>query len=194
MALVRERGADGVSVRGIAGRLGVVPTAVYTYFPDRAAVLEALVDRVLGEVRVPDTGSWRARVTTLACTLRAELLAEPGVVALMAGVPLRGPHALALGEALLDILAEGGLDGSAAARASYALQVYVLGAVALDVADEPGPGAAAPGDGTGGRPSGRARCAPGRAVPPHRGPRSTPSPATSPRSSSGGGSTGSWTG
>ena len=140
MALVRERGADGVSVRGIAGRLGVVPTAVYTYFPDRAAVLEALVDRVLGAVRVPDTGSWRARVTALACTLRGELLAEPGIVALMAGVPLRGPHALALGEALLDILADGGLDSSAAARASYALQVYVLGAVALDVAEEPGPG------------------------------------------------------
>jgi AcrR family transcriptional regulator len=144
MALLRERGAEGVSVRGIAGRLGVVPTAVYTYFPNRAAVLGALVDRVLGQVRVPPengmVGNWRAQVTAMACALRAQLLAEPGVVALMAGVPLRGPHALALGEALLDVLADGGLDATAAARASYALQVYVLGAVALDVAEDPGPG------------------------------------------------------
>jgi TetR/AcrR family transcriptional regulator, tetracycline repressor protein len=138
--LLTEKGADGLSVRGIAARVGVAPNAVYTYFPDRAAVLSALVDGVLGAVPAPAPGPWRARLVELALALRAELLARPGVVPLVGRVPLDGPHALALGELLLDVLAGAGLDPGDAARAAYLLQVYVLGAVALDVAEvEPGP-------------------------------------------------------
>jgi TetR/AcrR family tetracycline transcriptional repressor len=33
------------SVRGIAARVGVAPNAVYTHFPDKAAVASALVGR-----------------------------------------------------------------------------------------------------------------------------------------------------
>lgn len=144
-ALLAERGADGVSVRGIAARLGVAPNAVYTYFPDRAAVLGALVDGVLGRV---DQGAfrdpalrWQERVRALALALRAALLADPGVVRLMGGAPPTGPHALAVGEVLLEILEAAGLGPADAARGSYLLTVYVLGAVALEAAEltEPGP-------------------------------------------------------
>ncbi len=144
-ALLAERGAEGVSIRGIAARVGVAPNAVYTYFPDKAAVLGALVDGVLGRARDERFRDpalpWRDRITALATELRAQLLADPGIVALMGGVPLNGPHALAVGEILLDVLAAAGLDPVAAARGSYLLTVYVLGAVALEVAelDEPGP-------------------------------------------------------
>lgn len=143
--LLAERGADGVSVRGIAGRLGVAPNAVYTYFPDRAAVLGALVDGVLGRVdrtRFTDPARpWRDRITALAVDLRAELLADPGVVRLMGGVPLNGAHALAVGETLLEALAAAGLSDVDAARGSYLLVVYVLGAISLEAAEltEPGP-------------------------------------------------------
>jgi hypothetical protein len=44
-----------------------------------------------------------------------------------------------VGEALLGVLADAGLDGQDAARASYLLMTYVLGAVAFDFAElEPG--------------------------------------------------------
>ena len=144
-ALLAERGADGVSVRGIAGRLGVAPNAVYTYFPDRAAVLGALVDGVLGRLdRGPFADPalpWRERVTALALALRTALLADPGVVRLLGGAPPTGPHALAVGESLLEILAAAGLDPEDGARGTYLLTVYVLGAIALEAAEltEPGP-------------------------------------------------------
>lgn len=143
--LLAERGAAAVSIRGIAGRVGVAPNAVYTYFPDKAAVLGALVDRVLGRLsgdRFGDpTAPWQDRIRSLALALRSELLADPGVVQLMGGVPLNGPNALEVGESLLEVLAAAGLDDVAAARASYLLTVYVLGAVALEVAEleQPGP-------------------------------------------------------
>ena len=39
LQLLDEGGATGVSVRGIAARVSVAPNAVYTYFPDKAAVI-----------------------------------------------------------------------------------------------------------------------------------------------------------
>lgn len=138
--LLAERGAPGVSIRGIAARVGVAPNAVYTYFPDKAAVLAGLVDRTLGRVEADAELPWRERIHAIALALRAQLLADPGMVQLMAGVPLTGPHALAISETLLDVLAAAGLEAEAAARASYLLTVHVFGSVALEAAElPPGP-------------------------------------------------------
>lgn len=149
-ALLAEKGPAGVSIRGIASRLGVAPNAVYTYFPDKAAVLGALVDGVLGRVdrsRFDDPDvAWRDRIHGIALGLREVLLADAGVVALMGGVPLGGPNALAVGETLLEVLAVGGLDAEPAARASYLLTVYVLGAISLEAAELVRPGPPPPED------------------------------------------------
>lgn len=131
-------GAKAATVRGIAAQVGVAPNAVYTYFPNKAAVDQALVERLLGEVDhgvFTDRGQpWRDRVEALALQLRARLSAHPGVVPLMISGPTDGAHALALNERLLDLLTEAGLDRSDAARASYLLVVYVFGSAALEAA------------------------------------------------------------
>ncbi len=132
-------------MRGIAARVGVAPNAVYTYFPDKAAVVKALVERLLGEVDhdvfADRAQSWRLRVQALALELRRRLSAHPGAVPLMIGGPMDGPHALALNERLLELLADAGLDSTNAARAAYLLSVYVFGSIALEVAahHQPGP-------------------------------------------------------
>ncbi|GAB3318150.1 hypothetical protein GCM10027451_36690 [Geodermatophilus aquaeductus] len=145
LGLLDEGGQDAASVRGIAARVGVAPNAVYTYFPDKAAVVRALVERLLGEVDhdvFTDRGRpWRERVEALALELRSRLSAHPGAVGLVVGGPMDGPHALALNEHLLHLLADAGLGPTEAARASYLLIVYVFGSIALEVADvhEAGP-------------------------------------------------------
>jgi TetR/AcrR family transcriptional regulator, tetracycline repressor protein len=48
--LLDDGGPDAASVRGIAARVGVAPNAIYTYFPHKAAVITALVERLLGQV------------------------------------------------------------------------------------------------------------------------------------------------
>ena len=139
MSLLDDGGPDAASVRGIAARVGVAPNAVYTYFPDKAAVVGALVERLLGEVDhdvfADRERPWRERVEALALELRARLSAHPGAVGLMIGVPMDGPSALAINERLLELLADAGLDSTEAARASYLLIVYVFGSIALEVAD-----------------------------------------------------------
>jgi AcrR family transcriptional regulator len=139
LALLAERGADGVTVRGIAARVGVAPNAVYTYFPDKAAVLHGLVEQLLARVnhdRFTDPSlPWRDRIQALALELRSELLAHPGAVHLLLGSPRNGPNARAVGQTLLAILADAGLDPNATATASHLLNVHILGSVAVQVAD-----------------------------------------------------------
>src|SRR3954466_1490431 len=145
LSLLDDGGPHAASVRGIAARVGVAPNAVYTYFPDKAAVVRALVERLLGEVDhdvfTDRERPWRERVEALALELRDRLSAHPGAVSLMIGGPMNGPNALALNERLLQLLADAGLDRTDAARASYLLVVYVFGSIALEVADvhRPGP-------------------------------------------------------
>lgn len=56
-ALLQQQGPKGLSTRGIAGVVGMSPMALYTYFPNRAAILQALAER--------ETASFRDRQRAL---------------------------------------------------------------------------------------------------------------------------------
>lgn len=139
LVLLDVGGAETVSIRGIAAQVGIAPNAVYTYFPSRAAVLRALIERFLGDVHhdrfIDRELPWRQRVEALALELRTHLLAHPGAVQVLLGGPTDGPNAVALRESLGEVLADGGSTPDDAARASYVLLVYIFGAIALDVAN-----------------------------------------------------------
>jgi TetR/AcrR family transcriptional regulator, tetracycline repressor protein len=137
--LISSGGAGAVTVRGIAAQVGVAPNAVYTYFPDKAAVLRALVERLLGEVNLEGLTDrarpWRHRLQSLAVEFRTHLLSHPGAVNLLLSGPMDGPNALALGERLLEVFADAGLTPDDAARASYLFTTYILGSIALEAAE-----------------------------------------------------------
>jgi len=137
--LLSSGGADTVTVRGIAAQVGVAPNAVYTYFPDKAAVLRALVERLLSEVNLDGitdrTRPWRQRLQSLAVEFRTHLLSHPGAVNLLLSGPMDGPNALALGERLLEVFGDAGLTPEDTARAAYLLTTYVLGSIALEAAE-----------------------------------------------------------
>lgn len=139
LALLDKGGPNAATLRGIAAKVDVSPNAVYTYFPDKAAVFKALVERLLGQVDhgvFADRGQpWRQRVQSLALELRARLTAHPGAIGLVIGAPMDGPHARALNERLLELLADATLTTFDAARAAHLLLVYVFGSIALEVAD-----------------------------------------------------------
>lgn len=147
--LLETKGFDAVSVRGVAGALGLTPTAMYTYYPNKQALLAGMVEQVLGRLHVaPGTSTDaagataattssdpRARVQALAADLRDLLVERPGAVGLLLATPLEGPNAMRIDEALLAAFTDAGLDLPAAGRAAHAVRVHVLGAVAFDAAD-----------------------------------------------------------
>ena len=142
VAVVDEGGPDALSVRAVAGRLGLNPNALYTYVPSRAALEKVVVERVLGEsdrgLLAGQAERWRQRIASYAGSLRAALLTHPGAARLLMTAPMDGPNALQVGEELMGALVDAGLSDDDAARACYSIIVQVLGAVALEVAETDG--------------------------------------------------------
>ncbi|WP_280306479.1 TetR family transcriptional regulator [Nocardia neocaledoniensis] len=63
-------GLDGLTMRRLARELGVATAALYRYFPDREALLDAMTELALDETPAPPPGAdWRA---TLAAEAEAE--------------------------------------------------------------------------------------------------------------------------
>ncbi|MFQ6326208.1 TetR/AcrR family transcriptional regulator [Nocardia sp. CWNU-33] len=58
-------GIDGLSMRRLAGDLGIATASLYRHFPDREALLAAMAELVLAEIPPPPAHStdWRARLT-----------------------------------------------------------------------------------------------------------------------------------
>ncbi|WP_353828773.1 TetR/AcrR family transcriptional regulator [Agromyces sp. SYSU T0242] len=138
--LLEEKGPDAVSVRGVAGALGLTPTALYTYYANKGALLHGMVEQVFGRMApgradVADPEAARDRIVALAGSLRSALAERPGLVALLLQVPLDGPHARRFDEEVLAAFTGAGLELRAAGRAAHAVRVHVLGAVAFDAAE-----------------------------------------------------------
>ncbi|MGP3911300.1 TetR/AcrR family transcriptional regulator [Nonomuraea sp. 10N515B] len=132
--------AGGLTMRALATRVGLTPGALYTYFPDRAAIVTALTDRLLGEADLgllEDEGRPPGeRIAAFALNLREVLMRHPAAVPSILGAAFSGPVALRVGESLLAALPD--------PRAAYTVMVYVLGSIALEAAEIRGPGPVPP--------------------------------------------------
>ncbi len=122
-------------MRRLADGLGVMPNALYTYFPDKAAILDAVLDDLLGDVTRPRRRtSWRNALASLMSSYRRLLLTQPGLIALTVSRPMYGPNALRLREDMLALLRQGDLDDADAVSAFLALFAYTTGFVAFETA------------------------------------------------------------
>ncbi len=143
--LLAAGGLPSLTMRALAERLGVAPNALYSHFANKAALVDALLDDVLAEVRGPqaeieDPGEGLGQV--MASTYEV-LVAHPDLVPLyLARQGAAGPNAQRLGETMDTLLARGGVDGEAAREARRVLVIYTIGfaAFATHPPLEPGAG------------------------------------------------------
>jgi AcrR family transcriptional regulator len=126
-------------MRRLAEALGVMPNAVYTYFPDKAAILDAVLDDLVGDVeRPPRRIPWGRGLVRLMSSYRRLLLAQPGIIALTVSRPMVGPNALRLREDMLTLLQRGGLADAKVVTAYFALFAYTTGFVIFETGRAPG--------------------------------------------------------
>lgn len=73
VGLADESGLAAVTMRSVAGRVGMAPMSLYTYVPGRAELLDLMVDAVHLAMERPRwrSRSWRRRVATVAESNRA---------------------------------------------------------------------------------------------------------------------------
>ena len=135
LALLDEHGPGALSMRRLADRLGVAPTALYTHVRGKADLIDGLIDQVYAglDLEPHPSGDWTQQLTTLSQSIRAHLLAHPAVVPYALQQPGIGPHGLRLGEAIYNVLRPAGFSDQAVVGTVYALLTYILGFVALEV-------------------------------------------------------------
>ncbi|MFD9965504.1 TetR/AcrR family transcriptional regulator [Amycolatopsis sp. NPDC058986] len=79
LKLTAERGLDSWTLRQLAGEVDAYPAVVYHHVGDRDAVVNAVIDRVVGELTLPgDTLPWRTWFAALLAELRVVLRRYPG--------------------------------------------------------------------------------------------------------------------
>jgi AcrR family transcriptional regulator len=129
LAVIAQDGAQALTMRGLAARLGVVPGALYHHVGNKQQLQDLLLDGVLAEVDVhldPSLG-WPDQLKLLAHRLRQVLEDHPGVAAILKTRDPLGPHSLALAEAFLAPLQAAGFADREAGLAFFLLVDYTVG-------------------------------------------------------------------
>ncbi|WP_020661257.1 TetR/AcrR family transcriptional regulator [Amycolatopsis benzoatilytica] len=85
VALTVERGLDNWTLRQLAAAIGAYPAVVYHHVGDRDAVVCAVLDRVVGQLELPDGElGWQEWFAELLSGLRDLLRRHPGTARRMA--------------------------------------------------------------------------------------------------------------
>jgi AcrR family transcriptional regulator len=94
VALADADGLPAVSMRRVAGKLGVPTMTLYSHVPGKGELVDLMLDAALGELypdgQAPTAGNWRARVEAVARANRQFLLRHPWALSIRRPAP--GPH------------------------------------------------------------------------------------------------------
>jgi AcrR family transcriptional regulator len=129
LTVIAHDGAQALTMRSLAARLGVVPGALYHHVGSKQQLHDLLLDGVLAEVdfHTDPSQPWTQQLKTLAHRLRQVLEAHPGIAAILKTRDPLGPHSLALAEALLAPLQAAGFADRQAGLAFSLLLDYTVG-------------------------------------------------------------------
>lgn len=146
LELVEAEGLAAFSTRKLAARLGCEAMSIYHYFPSKGHLMDALVDRVMGEltILVPDGRSWRKQMEASAREWRAMAHKYPNFFGYLALHRLNTPTALAWLNSVIAMFAEE-LGQERGARMFRAFGYYLNGAMLDETAGySRGPSTVAP--------------------------------------------------
>lgn len=121
-------GLDAVSMRRLASELGVKAMSLYNHVAGREAIIDAMVDAVIGEVTVPDVGGeWRDQMFRRARSAHEMLLRHRwAALAILPRINV-GPAMLRYIDATLGCLMEAGFSPEAADHAWNAMDNHIYG-------------------------------------------------------------------
>jgi AcrR family transcriptional regulator len=113
MALADEEPSGAITMRAVAGRLGVrSPMALYRYVANKEGLDDLLVDDVYGTITIPTGHGWRAALRGLGHSGWEAMQRHPWAARLAYSRPPLGPQALRLYDTALGELDRLDLDAS----------------------------------------------------------------------------------
>ena len=129
LALIDAHGIEAFSTRKLGERLGCEAMSIYHHYPSKAHILDALVDRVLGGMPIPDKAMTpAARLRQFAEGWRRVSLAHPRLYLWLALHRWNSQTGTAFLDEMLACFYDAGLTPELSARGFRLLGYYVLGA------------------------------------------------------------------
>ncbi|NUU23179.1 MAG: TetR/AcrR family transcriptional regulator [Streptomycetaceae bacterium] len=129
--LAAEEGPEALTMRAIAGRLGVRGPSLYNHISSKDDLLDAMTALISKELdnSALDCDDWRTGIATYARSYRRVFLRHHGILPIVARRPVQTAEALAGYDALARALVRFGLASDESAEVSAALDYLVLGSV-----------------------------------------------------------------
>ena len=138
LQLIDEEGLDRFSMRRLAARLGVDPMSIYYHLPNKAAVLDGVVEAIMAEFRVPTAGGPEEQLRAVAHAYRDLLRAHPNALPIIATWPIQTRQGWGALETILGQLHQTGVDDEDAAAVVQIVGALINGLVLADVGPPPG--------------------------------------------------------
>ena len=137
--IVDERGLASLTMRSLGEHMGVDATAIYRHFPSKERLVDALLDKVIGEAAsIQPTGSTaRDRIISVALNLRTAFRRHPHLAGAMAQATGNFPNGLNLSRLMIAELRGVGLAGEDLVRMYQTFEGYVLGSSVFDTGGYP---------------------------------------------------------
>lgn len=130
LALSEEVGVDRLSMRMIGDRLGTSAMAIYRHLPNKDAVLDALVGRILSEVPAADPDAdWKDQLRTVADGLYAVADRHPTVFPMVLHRSYVSEDAIAVMQQMYRILRQADIPTDALPRVERMISTALLGFV-----------------------------------------------------------------
>lgn len=131
LTLIDKDGLDAVTMPKVAQKLGVGTMSLYRHVADKDDLVEAVADRVMRGIQVPDGApdDWEGRVVGYLLALRDAAIAHPALSRILADRGLTVGPVFDQLEELHGILACAGFSDTDAVRTFYTLLTYVFGFV-----------------------------------------------------------------
>ena len=129
--LIDRDGLEELSMRRLASHLSVSPMALYNHVPHKEALLEGVVDQILGEIdlSVVEFDDWSEVLKSGFRSFRATLLRHPNAVPLLQSKVVVTPDSLRAVEVSLATLQRAGFDARRTLHAHWTLVGFTFGHV-----------------------------------------------------------------
>ncbi|MEU0558760.1 TetR/AcrR family transcriptional regulator C-terminal domain-containing protein [Dactylosporangium sp. NPDC006015] len=138
---VDTHGLPALSMRKLGAHLGVEAMSLYRHVPNKDALLDGLVDRVMEHAFAGlsvDFDDWVPWMRSFGHSLRAALLAHPGVLPLAATRPVNSPDALRMSERWLAAMRAAGLPLGRAMDVVNVVATFTIGHTLAEAGRTPG--------------------------------------------------------
>jgi AcrR family transcriptional regulator len=122
-----ETGVSGLSMRGVAQRLGTGAASLYAHVSSKGELLELVFDELVGRVPLPepDPERWREQIHQMADDLRRILISHRDVALAGLGRVPSSPKVLQAAEVVVAVMRAGGLSDRVLALGLDQLMLFI---------------------------------------------------------------------